>query len=186
MDNTELFEEIEYWNEKISSSKTSEILELAFFKIFIKFEKFLSDLFVNYCIGENSLGNYCPERKLCFTDEEHLNAILQKEKKMFINHYDLILKLSDHIFAQNPFEIISRDANFSSEIRNMKIIRDYIAHESNHAKKKFSEALLNGKENIKPFEFLAKKKKSRAVSYYSYYIEIIKETSNYIINGPAT
>lgn len=85
MDNSVLLEEIEFWKSKISATNP-EILELAFFKIFIKFEKFISDIFISYSIGNNSCESYCPNRKLNFSDEEHLNAVLKKENKSFVNH----------------------------------------------------------------------------------------------------
>jgi hypothetical protein len=183
MDNSILLKEIEFWKSKISPTNP-EILELAFFKIFIKFEKFISDIFVSYSVGNKSFENYCPNRKLCFNDEDHLNAILKKENKSFVNHYETVFRLSEHIFVDNPFEIISTDANFCSDILNMKTIRDYIAHESSHSKRLYCERVLNSMNFIKPYEFLSKKKKSTSVSYYTHYVELMKESSEYIIKGP--
>ena len=184
MDNSILIEEIEFWKTKISPSNP-EILELAFFKVFIKFEKFISDIFILYSTGKKSCESYCPKRKLNFLDEEHLNAIIKKENKSFINHFEAVLKLSEHIFEDNPFEIISTDMNFCSDILNMKTIRDYIAHESNHSRKLYCDRLLNGKKFIKPSDFLNSKKKSKSISYYSYYIDLMKKSTDYILKGPA-
>lgn len=184
MDNSVLLEEIEFWKSKISPTNP-EILELAFFKIFIKFEKFISDIFISYSIGNDSCENYCPNRKLNFTNEDHLNAVLKKENKSFVNHYDAVFKLSEHIFIDNPFEILSTDANFCSDILNMKTIRDYIAHESSHSRRLYYERVLNSQNFIKPYEFLNKKKKSKSISYYTHYIELMKTSTDYIIKGPA-
>ncbi len=51
MDNQDLLDEINKWNVIFSSSTTIDqsLYELAFFKIFIKFEKFLSDCFEKLC-----------------------------------------------------------------------------------------------------------------------------------------
>lgn len=184
MDNSILIDEIEFWKSKISPSNP-EILELAFFKIFIQFEKFVSDIFISYSVGNNSSENYCPNRKLSFLNEEHLNAIIKKENKSFVNHYDAVFKLSEHIFVDNPFEILSTDVNFCSEILNMKTIRDYIAHESSHSRRLYCERVLNSQNFIKPSEFLNKKKKSKSISYYSYYVDLMRKSSEYIIKGPA-
>ena len=184
MDNSILLNEIELWKTKISENNP-EMLELAFFKIFIKFEKFISDIFICYSIGNDSCENYCPNRKLNFNDENHLNALLKKENKSFVNHYDAVFKVSEYIFIDNPFEILSRDANFCSDILNMKTIRDYIAHESSHSTRLYCDRVLNSQNFIKPYEFLNKNKKGKAISNYTHYIELMINASDYIIKGPA-
>lgn len=185
MDNSVLIREIEYWEEKLKSAD-KEMIELAFFKIFIKFEKFISDIFILYCIGEKSIENYCPDRKLVFEDEKHLNAVINKNNNSYINHYDAVFKLSEHIFVNNPFEIISRDVNYCSDILNMKTIRDFIAHESNHSKANYSKRVLSGSSVfLKPSDFLIKNKKSTNKSYFTYYVNLMKKSSEYILKGPA-
>jgi len=185
MNNQVLLDEIEYWEKILPTNTNPELLELSFFKIFIKFEKFVSDVFISYCIGNISHKAYCPNRKLNFIDEEHLNAIIKKENRGFVNHYESIFKLSEHIFFDNPFEIISRDAILTSEFNNMKIIRDYIAHESSHARSKYESVLLNNKAFIEPFEFLQKTRRGTAKSNYTHYIEALKNSSEYLLTGPA-
>lgn len=184
MDNSCLLEEIEFWRTKISNDDL-EILELAFFKIFIKFEKFVSDMFICYSVGNKSSREYCPSRKLSFLDETHLNAIIKKENKSFVNHYESVFKLADHIFQDNPFEILSTDINFCTDIINMKTLRDYIAHESNHAKRLYQERVLGNKKFIKPSEFLKSIKKSKSISYYTYYVNLMRDSSEYILSGPS-
>lgn len=183
MNNDILVNEIEYWKQLLQANSNPELIELAFFKIFIKFEKLISDIFIKYSIGEKSDFEFCPKRKLNFIDEDHLNKIIKKNNTSFINHYESILNLSEHIFINNPFEIISTSANYSSEIRKMKIIRDYIAHESSHSKSKYETNVTNRK-NLKPHEFLNKTKPSLSISYYSYYLKLMIETSEYLIKGP--
>ena len=56
------------------------LYEASFFKIYVKFEQYLSRIFESYCIGVPSSKGYCPQRKLAFTDEEHLRAILRGDK----------------------------------------------------------------------------------------------------------
>lgn len=183
MNNTVLVNEIEYWKQLLQSNSNSELIELAFFKIFIKYEKFISDIFIHYSIGEKSDFNYCPVRKLNFIDEVHLNKMLQKRNINFINHFEVVQDLSEHIFIDNPFDILISAANYGPEVKKMKIIRDYIAHESSHAKKKFETNVTNNIV-LKPYEFLNKTERSLSISYYSYYLKIMEETSEYITKGP--
>lgn len=184
MNNTDLIEEITKWNEILITKSNKDLYELAFFKIFIKFEKFLSDVFENYSVGNQSDFGYCPERILCFIDIDHLYKILKKDNKSYINHYESIKNLSNCIFQDNPFEILTTDANYSTDINNMKILRDYIAHESSSSRNKFIKSLLNNKNFIPPNEFLLKKKKVLNISNYTHYTNIMTQISCYLINVP--
>ncbi len=184
MNNTNLLNEISKWNLILSTNTNRDLYELAFFKIFIKFEKFLSDTFENYSIGNQSDSGYCPERILNFIDLEHLNKIIKKENASFVNHYEIIKNLSSCIFLSNPFEIIISDANYSTDIHHMKVLRDFIAHESDSAKGKYIRSLLNNRPFISPNEYLLKKKKIINISNYTHFTNIITEISKYLINEP--
>ncbi len=184
MNNTALIDEIDKWNNMLSINKNSDLYELAFFKIYIKFEKFLSDVFENYSIGIKSDFGYCPERILCFIDIEHFYRIIKKENKSYINHYESIKKFSSCIFQNNPFEILISDANYTGDLNNMKILRDYIAHESISSRNNYIRSLLNSKKFIEPNEFLLKKKKSIPISNFSHYVNIMHEISGFLINIP--
>lgn len=188
MNNQELFDEIDKWNNLFSSSASidNSIYELAFFKIFIKFEKFLSYSFENYAIGNTSIHGYCPTRRLSFDDIAHLNKVIKKENRSFVNHYEVIKSISDCFFNDNPFEIITTDPNYSSIINQMKVIRDYIAHESDAAKHKYITNVLNNRPFVEPHIHLRTVKRSLSISFYTYYINSIIEISNFIINTPVS
>jgi len=189
MDNSELLQEIEKWNSIFSATDNIEpaIYELAFFKIFIKFEKFLSNCFENYSIGIESIHGYKPKRKLEFEDINHLNKVIKKENLSFVNHYEVIKTKSDCFFIDNPFEILTTDATYTTTINQMKVLRDYIAHESQSSKIKYEQQVLNNKPFIPPSEYLLKKNpKKNQTTNYTIYIKSIKIMSNYIINSPTT
>jgi hypothetical protein len=184
MNNYDLIDEIAKWNEILTTKSNKDLYELAFFKVFIKFEKFLSDAFENYSIGLQSDYGYCPERILNFIDIDHLYKIIKKDNKSYVNHYESIKNLSNCIFQDNPFEILTTDANYSTDINNMKTLRDYIAHESDTSRNRFIKCLLNNKTFISPNEFLLKKKKTINISNYTHYTNIMTEISGYLINVP--
>lgn len=186
MNNQELIDEIDKWNNLFSSSNTIDpaIYELAFFKIFIKFEKFLSDCFENYAIGSSSSSGYSPTRRLNFDNLEHLNKVIKKENRSFVNHFEVIKKISDCFFIDNPFDIIRTDPTHTTTINQMKIIRDYIAHESAASKNKYLTTILNNRPFIEPHQHLLQTKRGTSKSFYTFYITSINNISNYIINTP--
>lgn len=186
MDNLLLQNEISYWQSILPKTNNPKLLELAFFKIFIKFEKFASDLFIHYSIGNSSIEGYCPNRTLCFLDDTHLNSVIRNKNKGFVNYYENITELSQHIFIDNPFEIITTDSVFSSEFNNMKILRNYIAHESQFAENKYIISLLNNRSFIEPYLFLEKNRKNTGKSNFTTYVEIMNNTSEYLLKGPVT
>jgi len=188
MNNQDLIDEIDKWNAVFSSASTidNSLFELAFFKVFIKFEKFLSDSFENYAIGNASIHGYCPPRRLTFDDLDHLNKVIKKENRSFVNHFEVIKNISDCFFTNNPFDIIKTDPNYSTIINQMKVIRDYIAHESSAAKQKYIVSILNNRPFIEPHQHLLSIKRGTSLSYYTYYINSIKDISNFIINTPVS
>lgn len=187
MNNQELLDEINKWNLLFTSSTTLDksIYELAFFKIFIKFEKFLSDCFENYAIGLPSSFGYSPARKLNFDDLGHLHKVIKKDNQLFVNHYDIIKRISDCFFVDNPFEIIKTDPTHSTNLSKMKVLRDFIAHESNSARNKYEINVLNNRPFKEPHEHLLERVKNKSYSHYTNYINSIIDISNFIINDPS-
>ena len=184
MDNSLVSSEVAYWNGILSTNDNPKLLELAFFKIYIKFEKFVSDLFIHYSTGKLNSLNFCPNRILEFKDDTHLNNVLGIKNKNYINYYESITDLSEHIFVNNPFEIITTDANYSNEFINMKYLRNYIAHESTTARNKYVKTILNNRDFIEPYEYLIKIRNGTNKSNYTFYIEAIMSTSTYLLEGP--
>ena len=48
---------------KLSEAERPGYYCLAFFGIFVKFQKIVREQFEHYCLGEQSSSGYCPERK---------------------------------------------------------------------------------------------------------------------------
>lgn len=188
MNNQDLIDEIDKWNTLFNSgiSIDNSLYELAFFKIFIKFEKFLSECFENYAIGNSSTHGYCPTRRLTFDDLNHLNKVIKKDNRSFVNHFEVIKNISDCFFHNNPFDIIKTDPTYSNVINQMKVIRDYIAHESSAAQTKYIQSVLNNRPFIEPYQHLLATKRGTSKSFYTYYIGSIITISNFIISTPVT
>ena len=162
--------------------------DIALFKIWIQFERFLGHLFVTYATGNTSETGYSPGLKITFQDEEHFNVFMREGTKQYIEYLNKIEKLSNHIFTDNPFDIILADTNFNPAFEQMKAIRNYIAHESGEAKRKLINTCFNGNEDKfkEPNEFLKAKEKTTGDTYYTYYIKVIENTADLLVNGLST
>lgn len=182
-----LNDEISHWENTLDSldkETKKKLLEIAFFKIFVKMELFLSNCFIAYSIGNSNMdGTYIPNRKLSFSDEKHLKDVL-KGKNSFIDYIEKMESVSKHIFVekQNPFDLIFLTATISDDLIKMKLIRNYIAHESEESKEKYTNKVLNGKFK-KLEEYLNENKREAGVTYFTYYINKIREIS-IIISSP--
>jgi len=182
MENDELKTYINECTEKLSPS-VPLLYEASFFKIFVKFEVYLANIFEDYCIGLQSGRGYCPERKLAFSDREHLRAVLRGDKQ-YVEYIKKIELLSKHIFVDNPFNIIFDVAENLTMLNQMITLRNYIAHESGEARIKYVKTCLGNGQFIEPSTYLLKKNRRTSKSNYTLYIEKIVEISDLILEEP--
>jgi len=182
MENDELKRYIAECNQNLSPSLPI-LYEVSFFKIYVKFEVYLSNIFEEYCIGNKSSKGYCPQRKLSFTDKEHLRAVLKGDKQ-YVDYIKKIESLSKHIFIDNPFNLIFDVAENSTMMTQMMRIRNYIAHESGESKKKYVESCLGSGQFVEPAVYLCKKNKKTSKSNYTMFVEKIIDLSELILEKP--
>ena len=83
LENDELIAYINLCNEQLRPD-TKLLYEASFFKIFVKFEKYLSDMFELYCVGRQSSLGFVPNRKLAFQDEERLISEKSQNRRAMI------------------------------------------------------------------------------------------------------
>lgn len=161
--------------------------DIALLKIFIQFDNFIADLFIEYCTGKSSEKGYTPELKLQFQNEEHLNAFL-RENRTYIDYSTKIRQLSKHIFVDSPFEkAIYADANNSVMYGNIISIRNYVAHESGEARTKYIKSCYGGDESKfkEPNDYLQDKRKGSGQTHFSEYIAAIQSMASILINPPS-
>ncbi len=185
MDNDSLIEFINKCNEELIPDKPV-LFEAYFLKIYVAFENYLGDIFKKYCLGEPSSEGYIPKRKLEFENIDQLRNIICAGKKLnYVDYIDAIKNLSSDIFEENPFDIMLEDSENVTLFNQMTMLRNCIAHESDYSKRKYCEACLNSKEYKPPGEFLISKNKRNSKSYFTIYVEKIKELSFGIITAGA-
>lgn len=183
LENDDLKEYIRLCNEQLRPD-SKLLYEVSFFKIFVKFEKFLSDMFIMYCVGRKSSLDYLPSRKLNFSDEEHLRVVLSDGNKSYVDYINKIEKLGKHIFEKSPFNVIYEVADNYTLFYKMTCMRNYIAHESEESRKKYKEACLGNSEFIDVGEYLLKINRRKSKTNYTICIEKIIEISDLILNPP--
>lgn len=160
--------------------------DIALLKIWIQFERFLSELIVLYATGQPSEKGYIPELKVQFQDEEQFNAFLREGNKKYVEYLGKIEKLSKHIFVKNPFDVIFLELENKTAYEQMKALRNYIAHESGEAKSKLIRSCFNGdaRKFLEPNEFLLTKEKTTKLSYYTYYVTKVKQIVELLVEPP--
>ena len=182
MENDDLKKYINKCNHNLEPSLPI-LYEAGFFLIYVKFEVYLSNVFENYCVGIKSDKGYCPQRKLAFTDKEHLRAVLKGDKQ-YVEYIKKIESLSKHIFVDNPFNIIFDVADNLTIMNQMMALRNYIAHESGESRLKYIRTCLGNGRFLEPSEYLFKKNKRTSKSNYTIFIEKIIELSDIILDVP--
>lgn len=184
MISSDVIKSINEWTDWASQDSVQRY-DIALFKIWIQFELFVGDLFVTYSTGQKSEKGYAPKLKIKFQDEEQFNVFMRQGSKLYVEYLDRIEKLSRHIFDSDPFDILLHDANLSPALDQMKALRNYIAHESGEAKRKLINTCFNGDEKkfIEPNDFLKSKEKTTKQTYYTFYINMIKNIIEILIMG---
>lgn len=179
MDSLDRFEnEIIYWNAKLDANSSDKDFELSFFKIYIKYEKLISDIFIHFCLGRKNLQQKRHKRKLGFKNEEQLRGLLRSKSNHYIDFFEKLESVSEYIFVVNPFGVIFNDAVISEHLIKMKILRNYIAHESPESKTKYIRSVLNNSPFIEPGKYLTTKPRNQSQTYYSKFITSLENSIN--------
>ncbi|MBC1247360.1 hypothetical protein [Listeria booriae] len=177
-ENEDILNEIDKWDKLLKSN--NDFLEIAFFKIFVKFENFIVEMILQYASGEASSENYLPIRRLDFDDPEHLKNTIDTK---YLDVSDKTKSLVDQIFDNNnPFSFFfdCQEATFFDSLRS---VRNYIAHESRESKEKYRKKALFNKAHIEPNAYLSKRYKAEDItSNYTKFIELVKSYSELIID----
>lgn len=185
MTTTEIKDSISTWNTWASNPHIKRY-DIALLKIWIQFERFVSELMIIYSTGHASEKGYSPSLKIQFQDEEQFNAFMREGNKKYVEYLSKIEKLSKHIFINDPFDVIFLDATNKTAYEQLKALRNYIAHESGEAKSKLINLCFSGNSNnfLEPNDFLTTRERSTRNTYYTYYINIIENIVDLLVDPP--
>ena len=176
-----LDEEIQYWAPKIKDDDS--FLEIAFFKIFVKFENFVTESIIKYATGEIE-NDEKVKRRILFDDTEHFKKVTNLP---FLDTSNKTKELVSQIFQNDNRFSVFFDSEDSTFFEHMKFLRNYIAHESYESKTKYINKTLHGanvntddKGVISPNEFLKYREKHQVNSEYTRFIELVTKYSEYL------
>ena len=186
MTTNEIKTTITTWN-NCASNPHVQRYDIALLKIWIQFERFISELIITYSTGQPSEMGYLPTLKIRFQDEEQFNAFMREGNKKYVEYLSKIEKLSKHIFIDDPFDVIFLDATNKTAYEQLKALRNYIAHESGEAKSKLINLCFSGNANnfLEPNNFLLTRERSTRNTYYTYYTTIIQNIVELLVDPPS-
>ncbi|WP_032093767.1 MULTISPECIES: hypothetical protein [Pasteurellaceae] len=164
-------------------AQETEFFDIAIFRCWIKFEKFLIEKFIEFSTTPSSSEDK-DIRKLKFDNAEHFKAFL-KGDRTYIEYISKIELLSKHIFKdnQNPFDILISDQNYAPAFEKLRVIRNHIAHESEESLRKYTNKMFSSDKSkvISPNDYLKSwVNNEKRESNYSFYIRTLREISRLI------
>ncbi|QDK69894.1 hypothetical protein [Lactococcus protaetiae] len=173
----DLFQEIEKWKNLIQNNP--EIIELAFFKIFVKFENLYTKMIPEYAIGNSSKLGKHEKLKMQFSDYDHL------KKMTNVSYFEINSRMKiivEQIFEKdNCFELIQQDSEWSF-FQDCKYLRNFIAHESDEAKREYISHSLHHKDFLEPKDYLLKKNRQKGgQSNYDRFVKMIKNFATVLV-----
>lgn len=172
---TELINEINKWQPKVAADPS--FLEIAFFKIFVKFENFITEIIIDYAT-KSVVNTSKVELRIEFADRDHFKKVTGLK---YLDTGKKTQELVDQIFmSSNNISMFfsSQDSQFFEE---MKLLRNYIAHESEESKRKYINKTLNNHSGfMEPNDFLKSIKRSENDSVYTKFVTMVLAYSELI------
>ncbi len=140
---TKLLDKIENNPGVLHQPQVDLIFELAFLKIFIAWEQFLEDTFARYMCGASSLSGRKPTRNATarYLDRA-LSIIYGGQPYADWTSVDVVVERANRFFDRGePYATPLQSA--TTELRNMKKIRNHIVHHSKKSREDFNRLLVS-------------------------------------------
>ncbi|MFI3242522.1 MAG: hypothetical protein R3Y43_08155 [Alphaproteobacteria bacterium] len=175
---------IDDWMTQISSFSNNNLtyqnnLEIAIFKIYVKVEQLVIDYVKHYINNGTDSNNHYLERKMVF-DYDELTNFLKKLNKKFLS-IDDISDIYQFLFKdKDKFDNLFQDSNMATSLRELKFIRNYIAHESDASKNSYITNVLQNKNFIEPGLFLTQKRNNSTITNFEFYIVNLKNIPSFL------
>lgn len=138
-----LLDKIERSPKVLYQPQVDLIFELAFLKIFIAWEQFLEDTFARYMCGASSLSGKKPTRNATARYLDHaLSIIYGGQPYADWTSVDIVVDRANRFFDKGePYTTPLQSA--TKELRDMRRIRNHIAHHSNKSREDFNKLLVS-------------------------------------------
>lgn len=124
--------------DQLEKEKIAFIVESSFLKMFIHWEEFLESVFALYLVGEKSADGKTIECHVSPKDLEHAHEILiGSQTYVDWASSDTVQKLSK-IYLKDGEPLYSNLASISTDLKDLKTIRNAAAHISSSTQKKLN------------------------------------------------
>ena len=165
----------------------TQIVELAFMKVFLTWEGFLEEAFILYLLGRESPTGYAPVRHAIPMNRQHAVELLASDAR----HTDwtaanrVVSRATRFFKGGRPFVNVIRPQ--TNLLDNLKKIRNALSHESTEAAEKFETFVRNEltffPPGMIPGTFLATLKPHHAPpkTYLQFYAENFRSMAKAII-----
>jgi hypothetical protein len=162
-----------------------ELTENAFVKIYVEMERLLVEYFYHYISGKpNGVGNVVP-CNFTFADADAAKNFITNTKgckRQFVGIKE-IEELNEFFIndCNNPLKNFFTDADCAQNLREMKAIRNHLAHNSQESKHTY-EIVFNSKslKSLTPQILLLTKKKGTKITYFIKYCDFVKKIPQYL------
>ena len=164
-----------------SQAATTGEHQFAIMRLYSLFEKFIEDIFLDYCYLKKDYSKRKLIRKIDFNvtsrDEVKKFFLVNKAgRTIYIEPYKTLTLFRELIFdiGNDPFAFIFINATFADVIREIISIRNYIAHESEESKTTYIKDCLYSRPFIDVNTFLLTKRNTKnANTNFAHYFETV-------------
>jgi hypothetical protein len=123
-------------NDIFDTNKKEFVISSAFLKMFIYWESFIEESFSKYLVGELSIEGTGVTRYVFPSDREHaLKILIGTQKYVDWANHEIVRQLA-HLYLENGNPFASNIASISSELSDLKTVRNAAAHLSTTTRRK--------------------------------------------------
>jgi hypothetical protein len=164
------------------------LIELAFLRSFLAWERFLEESFVLYMLGKKSPRHYSPRRFIEPPKREYAIQLTLPENRQYAdwdNHEVVLIRAHRFFVDGQPYERVLKTQSYL--FQELQTIRNATVHRSTSSHEKFQKLVRNKIGSFPPHlnvgRFLAttEPKSSPPASFFDYYLNHLLQSAYQII-----
>lgn len=160
------------------------LIAQVFLNLTCDWENFIEETLLLYLLGEASCAGNRYVTQVVARDEHHARIILQGASAQYIDwlNFDQVQRILEAHFCSVNERLLNGFVAFRPKLKEVKTIRNAIAHKSHTAREKYDDLIRGNLANsigIGVADFLTNKKPRESCSFYTYYEEAFKESADF-------
>ncbi len=173
---------------RFSIAHRDMLIELAFLKSFLAWEKFLEESFVLYLLGKKSPRNYSPKRFIEPPNREYAIKLTLPENRLYAdwdNHETVQIRAQRFFVNGEPYYRILTSNTYL--FRELQTVRNAMVHRSTSSHEKFEKLVrdqlgaLPPRLNVGKFLIITQPHSNPPVSFFDRYLTQITRSAHQII-----